>query len=84
MEDLVVDQNRNQERFLEATGIYIRAKLPITGEWGSHDIAMLTCASLKTWLQSCGGENAWAEMVVAMLLGHTKEDIRAAWSLPVE
>ena len=69
--DLCVDATRVN---LPETGIYVRA---LTGNpqfgggvWGSHDIAHLTRESLLVWLRSRGGENAWAENVVGILLGH--------------
>lgn len=52
----------------ETTGIYVRA---LDGTvWVSADIADLDRESLIVWLRSRGGDNTWAENVVAMLLGH--------------
>jgi len=53
---------------LGGTGIYVRARS--ADAWGSHDIAALTRDSLQRWLRSRGGENPWAESVVAIMLGH--------------
>lgn len=50
------------------SGIPIRAELD--GAWGSFDAAELDRDSLLEWLRSRGGENAWAESVVLILLGH--------------
>lgn len=52
----------------DTTGIYVRAKRE--DGWDSVDIAELDAASLLAWLRSRGGENPWAESVVATLLGH--------------
>lgn len=52
------------------TGIPIRAKDPVSGKWGTWDVANLDKESLKSWLRSRGGENPWAENVVGVLLGH--------------
>ena len=50
------------------TGILVRA---LDGTvWVSADIADLDRESLREWLRSRGGDNPWAEEVVAMLLGH--------------
>jgi len=54
------------------TGIYVRA-INSDGKWDSVDIADLDRPSLMFWLRSRGGENLWAESVVAMLLGHGPE-----------
>lgn len=65
-----MDIKQDSERIdLPSTGIYVRALSP-EGKWLSADIATLERASLMTWLRSRGGENAWAEEVVARLLGH--------------
>lgn len=63
--NLIVDNDRAH---LDGTGIFVRAKHG--GSWGSYDIATLTRDSLGEWLRSRGGENAWAESVVFILLGH--------------
>lgn len=55
-------------RYSDATGIYVRARGP--GGYDSFDIATLSYDSLMTWLRSRGGQNEWAESVVAALLGH--------------
>lgn len=51
------------------TGILVRAQRQ-DGRWDSVDIVELDAASLREWLRSRGGDNPWAESVVAMLLGH--------------
>jgi hypothetical protein len=51
-----------------STGIYVRAI--VDGKPQSVDIACLDADSLLGWLRSRGGNNAWAEHVVLMLLGH--------------
>ena len=67
--DLKVDQDRCSKSL--ATGIYVRSRNPgLDDKWGSYDISELDRESLKTWLRSRGGENAWAENVVGMLLDH--------------
>lgn len=53
----------------DPTGISVRATSP-DGSTESVDIFFLELPSLKAWLRSRGGENEWAETVVAMLLGH--------------
>jgi hypothetical protein len=53
------------------TGYYVRAQF--NGKWGSHDIAVLTRASLFAWLRSRGGANQWAEAVVFGLLRYPPE-----------
>jgi hypothetical protein len=67
--DLMVDPTR-MDRI--GTGVYVRARAP-DGTPGSWDIMQLDAASLKRWLRSRGGENDWAEGVVALLLGHPVE-----------
>lgn len=64
--DLQVDKSRTHLH--EMTGIYVRAKHD--DKWGSYDIAELDKNSLHTFLRSRGGNNIWAENVVAILLGH--------------
>lgn len=66
--ELLVDATRVERA--DSTGIYVRAMAP-DGTYGSHDIAVLTRASLISWLRCRGGSNDWAEGVVAVLLGHT-------------
>lgn len=51
------------------TGIFVRARSE-GGRWESVDISLLDAPSLREWLRSRGGENSWAESVVAILLGH--------------
>ena len=70
--DTVYDKKLN-----DFTGIYVRAKL--NDQWGSFDIATLTCESLRAWLRSRGGENRWAEMTVASLLAYPREDLARCW-----
>lgn len=65
--ELLVDAARAERA--DSTGIYVRAMAP-DGTYGSHDIAVLTRASLMSWLRCRGGSNDWAESVVAVLLGH--------------
>ncbi len=65
--NLVVDPER--EGKMPGTGIFIRAKSPL-GTWSSFDIDELTYDSLMEWLRSRGGDNPWAENVVASILGH--------------
>lgn len=50
------------------TGIFVRAQT-VKG-WASVDIGQLDAPSLLSWLRSRGGDNAWAENVVGILLGH--------------
>lgn len=57
------------QRFTEATGIYVRAK-SADERWVNADIAELDGQSLLAWLRSRGGDNRWAEDVVGLLLGH--------------
>lgn len=52
----------------DETGILVRAKLGET--WVNADIAVLDTDSLNRFLRSRGGENAWAEGVVRIMLGH--------------
>lgn len=69
MLELQVDRHRAIDpQWKEATGIYVRAW--VDGRMGPHDIAVLTQASLLKWLRSRGGQNRWAEGLVASLLGH--------------
>ncbi len=51
------------------TGIFVRAK-DKEGAYHSVDIALLDANSLRLWLRSRGGKNAWAENVVGRILGH--------------
>lgn len=60
-----VDEDRES---IPETGIYVRAKKD--GKYITADISHLDHDSLKAWLRSRGGENEWAENVVAILLGH--------------
>ena len=59
-----------------STGICVRAMYG--GKWGNYDIAELDLPSLRYWLRSRGGENAWAEAVVEILLGWSTEERNAA------
>jgi hypothetical protein len=65
--ELTIDPKRMD---LPPTGIFVRAKGP--DGYGNFDIVQLDTDSLFRWLRSRGGENAWAESVVALLLGHRK------------
>jgi hypothetical protein len=65
-ERLTIDPKRMD---MPPTGIFVRAQTP-DGYYGSYDISQLDAASLQRWLRSRGGENDWAEAVVALLLGH--------------
>jgi len=69
-DELTVDPSRDIEG-LGSTGIYVRAKRD--GQWDSVDITELDTDSLYTWLRSRGGDNPWAENVVALLLGHSAQ-----------
>ena len=61
-------------------GIYIRAENQ-DGRFGAVDVSTLEIHSLKLWLRSRGGDNPYAERVVAMLLGHDPDDITREWGL---
>lgn len=50
------------------TGIFVRAE--INCKYDSFDIAELDKPSLARWLRTRGGNNEWAENVVALMLGH--------------
>jgi hypothetical protein len=65
-EGLTVDPKRMD---FPPTGIFVRARVP-AGGYGSFDIVQLDAPSLQRWLRSRGGNNEWAEAVVALLLGH--------------
>lgn len=65
-----IDPSRANE---PETGIYVRARAA-DGRWVNADIAHLQKKSLHEWLRSRGGENIWAENVVALLLGHAHFD----------
>lgn len=67
-DELTVDPSRDIED-LGGTGLYVRAKRD--GKWDSVDIIELDTDSLYTWLRSRGGDNPWAENVVALILGHS-------------
>lgn len=69
-EALRVDESRYKQ--FGETGIFVRAVRP-TGVWVNADIVDLTEDSLNRWLRSRGGENAWAEAVVRLLLGYTPD-----------
>lgn len=69
-DSLLVDPERAMV-YERATGILVRARLD--DRFGNWDIAQLDRASLLAWLQSRGGENAWAENTVLVLLGHEQE-----------
>lgn len=62
----------DKDEYRQKTRIYVRAQNK-EGRWGAYDIAELDKASLNEWLRSRGGDNPWAEEVVAVLLGHMKE-----------
>lgn len=68
MNELKVDPKRRLSGEDPSTGVYVRAQLD--GKWGSFDISELDSPSLHTFLRSRGGENSWAESIVAILLGH--------------
>lgn len=59
---------KERRQFHGATGIYVRAQCD--GKWDSFDIAELDKASLLEFLKSRGGDNAWAEDTVGILLNH--------------
>lgn len=65
--ELLISEARPGEDF--TTGIFVRAKHPVTGDWDSVDIARLDKESLIYWLRSRGGDNKFAENVVCVLLG---------------
>jgi len=62
------------ERVSCETGIYVRAVYPADGKIHSVDISELTKESLFAWLRSGGGNNPWAEKLVALLLGYEVDD----------
>lgn len=66
--ELVVMEDRWENKDLPDTGIFVRALTP--DGYASVDIACLTPNSLLKWLRSGGGENEIAENVVGVLLGH--------------
>ena len=68
MSNLHIDPARKGQ--FGETGIFVRA-LDGTA-WVSADIADLDRESLIEWLRSRGGDNPWAEGVVAILLGHER------------
>ena len=70
MKELTIMPERDNKNFNNATGIYIRAKHPETGRFGTYDIMQLDAISLFRWLRSRGGCNPWAEDVVGLLFGH--------------
>lgn len=75
MAELRVASDRTHMR--NVTGVLVRAQLPDDdpdhpSKWVNADIAQLDAASLASWLRSRGGENEWAESVVALLLGHPR------------
>jgi hypothetical protein len=51
------------------TNISVRA-IGVNGEWKAVDLIELNAPSLLRWLKSRGGENAFAERTVGLLLGH--------------
>jgi len=61
-ETLVIESDR--------TGLPIRAKFEPHDRVYTTDIYLLTKESLLEWLKSRDGDNAWAEDVVGILLGH--------------
>jgi hypothetical protein len=64
-----------------STGVFVRAQHPAGSQrWESVDIADLDADSLHQWLRSRGGENSWAESVVAIMLGH--DHTVAPWAMP--
>lgn len=70
---LTIDPFRKNDQ-ADRTGIYVRAQ-DKDGNWGNFDIAQLDGPSLLAWLRSRGGENPWAETVVATLLDHHVEGL---------
>jgi hypothetical protein len=67
--ELYVDPNKmHRHAFCHQTGIYVRAKRG--DRYFNVDIAELDKASLLAWLRSRGGDNAWAENTVGIILGH--------------
>lgn len=62
-------QELSGDESTDVTGIPVRAQTK-EGKWESVDIFCLDKESLNTWLRSRGGDNPWAEQVVALLLGH--------------
>jgi len=62
-------ERRSDQGLHNLTGIYVRAITP-EGKWDNADIAELDKSSLKAFLRSRGGDNTWAENVVAIMLGH--------------
>ena len=83
---LRVDMERyaalEEHRLLEV-GIYVRALIEVDGAgegasgWEDVDIMLLDRPSLMRWLRSRGGDNPWAEEVVARLLDHEPEAVDA-------
>jgi hypothetical protein len=69
MRTLEVDPIRREEMPEDATGIFVRAR-DEHGKFVNADISILTKESLHAWLKSRGGDNVWAENVVAILLGY--------------
>ena len=61
-----------KRRSLPETGIYVRALRNEDGKerWSNVDMAHLDRDSLRVFLRSRGGENLWAENILATLLGH--------------
>lgn len=67
--EMKVDQKRYDVKDEYGTsGIFVRAK--VEGKWDSVDMVLLEKESLKHFLKSRGGDNAWAEDIVGILLGH--------------
>jgi hypothetical protein len=72
MDKLKVDPERyaqSQREDFVSTGIYVRCEVPGDG-FDAVDIWCLEQESLMRWLRSRGGANEWAEITVALLLGH--------------
>jgi|APSaa5957512622_1039677.scaffolds.fasta_scaffold139126_2 hypothetical protein len=67
---LTICPKREVQEYQGTTGIYIRAKHPETGRYGTYDLYQLDAHSLLRWLRSRGGDNSMAEDVVGVLLGH--------------
>ncbi len=77
--DLWADLAR--QRYNDATGIYVRAKKrdALGDKWTSVDIGELDLPSLRLFLRQEGGENLWAEVIIAMMLQHSRDAVEKAW-----
>lgn len=77
-----LDRLHRYERLqLPGTGLYIRAKAPDPHGRDAYDLVTLELDSLRRWLLSRGGDNPWAERVVAILLRHDRDAIEKAWGV---